>query len=70
MNDAPRSGRPAVVKVDKFLENIEIDRHVSSRSIAQKLKHRGEGNNYCVTRKDREGTESDEGGEGRKIREA
>ena len=37
VNDAPRSGRPAVVNVDKIMENIGIDRHVSSRSIAQKL---------------------------------
>ena len=37
VNDAPRSGTPAVVNVDKIMENIEIDRHVSSRNIAQKL---------------------------------
>ena len=37
VNDAPRSGRPAVVNVDKIIENIEIDHQVSSRSIAQKL---------------------------------
>uniref|UniRef100_A0A0K2UG07 Histonelysine Nmethyltransferase SETMARlike [Ceratitis capitata] n=1 Tax=Lepeophtheirus salmonis TaxID=72036 RepID=A0A0K2UG07_LEPSM len=37
VNDAPRTGRPVVEYVDKIIENIKIDRHVSSRSIAQEL---------------------------------
>ncbi|GFW16912.1 histone-lysine N-methyltransferase SETMAR [Trichonephila clavipes] len=36
--DAPRTGRPVVENIDKITEIIKIDRHVSSRSIAQKLK--------------------------------
>ncbi|GFX30561.1 hypothetical protein TNCV_3462111 [Trichonephila clavipes] len=36
--DAPRTGRPVVENVNKITEIIEIDRHVSSRSIAQELK--------------------------------
>ncbi|GFV54148.1 histonelysine Nmethyltransferase SETMARlike [Trichonephila clavipes] len=35
---APRTGRPVVENVDKITEIIEIDRHVSSRSITQELK--------------------------------
>ncbi|GFU99159.1 histonelysine Nmethyltransferase SETMARlike [Trichonephila clavipes] len=35
---APRTGRPVVENVDEATEIIEIDRHVSSRSIAQHLK--------------------------------
>ncbi|GFU21395.1 histone-lysine N-methyltransferase SETMAR [Trichonephila clavipes] len=35
---APRTGRPVVENVDKITEIIEVDRHVSSRSIAQELK--------------------------------
>ncbi|GFV34760.1 histone-lysine N-methyltransferase SETMAR [Trichonephila clavipes] len=35
--NAPRTGRPVVVNVDKITEIIEIDRHVS-RSIVQELK--------------------------------
>ncbi|GFU28890.1 histone-lysine N-methyltransferase SETMAR [Trichonephila clavipes] len=35
---APRRGRPVVKNVDKITEIIEVDRHVSSRSIAQDLK--------------------------------
>ncbi|GFY29692.1 histone-lysine N-methyltransferase SETMAR [Trichonephila clavipes] len=38
VKDAPRTGRPVVENVDKITEVIEVDRHVSSRSIAQKLK--------------------------------
>ncbi|GFU63406.1 hypothetical protein TNCV_44521 [Trichonephila clavipes] len=38
VKDAPRTGRPVVDNVDKVTELIEIDRHVSSRSIAQELK--------------------------------
>ncbi|GFW33209.1 histone-lysine N-methyltransferase SETMAR [Trichonephila clavipes] len=34
----PRPGRPVVENVDKITEIIEVDRHVSSRSIAQELK--------------------------------
>ncbi|GFV78332.1 histonelysine Nmethyltransferase SETMARlike [Trichonephila clavipes] len=36
--DAPHTGRPVVEDVDKTTERIEIERHVSSRSIAQELK--------------------------------
>ncbi|GFW78398.1 histone-lysine N-methyltransferase SETMAR [Trichonephila clavipes] len=36
--DALRTGRTVVKNVDKITEIIEIDRHVSSRSIAQELK--------------------------------
>ncbi|GFV85245.1 histone-lysine N-methyltransferase SETMAR [Trichonephila clavipes] len=38
VKDAPRSGRPVVENVGKITEIIEVDRHVSSRSIPQKLK--------------------------------
>lgn len=38
VKDAPRTGRPVVENVDKITEIIEVDRHVSSRSIAQELK--------------------------------
>ncbi|GFY24906.1 histone-lysine N-methyltransferase SETMAR [Trichonephila clavipes] len=38
VKDAPRTGRPVVENVGKITEMIEIDRHVSSRSIAQELK--------------------------------
>ncbi|GFW02416.1 histone-lysine N-methyltransferase SETMAR [Trichonephila clavipes] len=31
-------GRPAIENIDKFAEIIEVDRHFSSRSIAQVLK--------------------------------
>ncbi|GFU67438.1 histonelysine Nmethyltransferase SETMARlike [Trichonephila clavipes] len=34
----PRTDRPVDENVDKITEIIEVDRHVSSRSIAQKLK--------------------------------
>ncbi|GFW32559.1 histone-lysine N-methyltransferase SETMAR [Trichonephila clavipes] len=34
----PRTGRPVVENVDKITEIIEVDRHVSIRSIAQELK--------------------------------
>ncbi|GFW54312.1 histone-lysine N-methyltransferase SETMAR [Trichonephila clavipes] len=37
VKDAPRTGRPVVRIVDKITEIIEVDRHVSSRSIAQEL---------------------------------
>ncbi|GFX20568.1 histone-lysine N-methyltransferase SETMAR [Trichonephila clavipes] len=35
---APLTGRPIVENVDKITEIIEVDRHVSSRSITEKLK--------------------------------
>ncbi|GFW00162.1 histone-lysine N-methyltransferase SETMAR [Trichonephila clavipes] len=38
VKDAFRIGRPVVENVDKITEIIEVDRPVSSRSIAQKLK--------------------------------
>ncbi|GFV51314.1 histone-lysine N-methyltransferase SETMAR [Trichonephila clavipes] len=38
VKDAPHTGRPVIENVDKIKEIIEIDRHVSSRSIAQELK--------------------------------
>ncbi|GFX08778.1 histone-lysine N-methyltransferase SETMAR [Trichonephila clavipes] len=34
----PRTGRPVVKNVDDITEIIQVDRHVSSRSIAQELK--------------------------------
>lgn len=37
VEDAPRSGRPIAVETDKIMEIIEVDRHVSTRSIAQEL---------------------------------
>ncbi|XP_078051426.1 histone-lysine N-methyltransferase SETMAR-like, partial [Augochlora pura] len=38
VKDAPRTSRPVVENVDKNTEIIEIDRHVSSLSIALELK--------------------------------
>ncbi|GFV76915.1 histone-lysine N-methyltransferase SETMAR [Trichonephila clavipes] len=38
VKDAPRTGRSAVENIDKFTETIEVDRYVSSPSIAQELK--------------------------------
>ncbi|GFU57478.1 histone-lysine N-methyltransferase SETMAR [Trichonephila clavipes] len=38
VKDASRTGRPVVENVDKIKEIIEVDRHVSSRSITQELK--------------------------------
>ncbi|GFW20056.1 histone-lysine N-methyltransferase SETMAR [Trichonephila clavipes] len=38
VKDASRTGRPVVENVDKITEIIEVDQHVSSRSIAQELK--------------------------------
>ncbi|GFX86051.1 histone-lysine N-methyltransferase SETMAR [Trichonephila clavipes] len=38
VKDTPRTGRPVVKNVDKITEIIEVDRHVSSRSIVQELK--------------------------------
>ncbi|GFX74195.1 histone-lysine N-methyltransferase SETMAR [Trichonephila clavipes] len=38
VKDVPCTGRPIVENVDKITEVIEIDRHVSSRSITQELK--------------------------------
>ncbi|GFU53442.1 histone-lysine N-methyltransferase SETMAR [Trichonephila clavipes] len=35
---APRTGMLVVENVDKITEIIEVDRHISSRSIAQELK--------------------------------
>ncbi|GFX28158.1 histone-lysine N-methyltransferase SETMAR [Trichonephila clavipes] len=38
VKDAPRTGRLIIKNVDKITEIIEVDRHFSRRSIAQKLK--------------------------------
>ncbi|GFY11672.1 histone-lysine N-methyltransferase SETMAR [Trichonephila clavipes] len=38
VKDAPRTGRPVVENVDEITEIIEVDQHVSSRSITQELK--------------------------------
>ncbi|GFX94302.1 histone-lysine N-methyltransferase SETMAR [Trichonephila clavipes] len=38
VKDAPRTGRTVVENVDKITEIIEVNRHVSSRSIVLKLK--------------------------------
>ncbi|GFV71312.1 histone-lysine N-methyltransferase SETMAR [Trichonephila clavipes] len=38
IKDAPRTGRTIVESIDKITEIIEVDRHVSSRSIVQELK--------------------------------
>ncbi|GFX18124.1 histone-lysine N-methyltransferase SETMAR [Trichonephila clavipes] len=38
VKDTPYTSRPVVENVDKITEKIEVDRHVSSRSIAQELK--------------------------------
>ncbi|GFW98087.1 histone-lysine N-methyltransferase SETMAR [Trichonephila clavipes] len=38
VKNAPPTGRPVVENVDKITEITEVDRHVSSRSIAQELK--------------------------------
>ncbi|GFT55104.1 histone-lysine N-methyltransferase SETMAR [Trichonephila clavipes] len=38
LKDTLRTGRPVVENVDKITEIIQVDRHVSSRSIAQELK--------------------------------
>ncbi|GFW70637.1 histone-lysine N-methyltransferase SETMAR [Trichonephila clavipes] len=38
VKDSPRTSRLVVENVDKVTEVIEVDRHVSSRSIAQELK--------------------------------
>ncbi|GFU74250.1 histone-lysine N-methyltransferase SETMAR [Trichonephila clavipes] len=38
VKDAPRTRRPVAKNVDKITEKIEVDRHVSSGSIAQELK--------------------------------
>ncbi|GFU52886.1 histone-lysine N-methyltransferase SETMAR [Trichonephila clavipes] len=38
VEDAPRTGRPVVDNVDKITEISKVDRHVSSRSIAEELK--------------------------------
>ncbi|GFX22082.1 histone-lysine N-methyltransferase SETMAR [Trichonephila clavipes] len=38
VKEAPRTGRPIVENFDKIPEIIEVDRHVSSRSITQELK--------------------------------
>ncbi|GFU92517.1 histone-lysine N-methyltransferase SETMAR [Trichonephila clavipes] len=38
VKDDPRTCRPIVENVHKITEIIEVDRHVSSRSIAQELK--------------------------------
>ncbi|GFU21353.1 histone-lysine N-methyltransferase SETMAR [Trichonephila clavipes] len=38
VQDAPHTGRPVIENVDKITEIIEVDRLVSSCSIAQRLK--------------------------------
>ncbi|GFV43205.1 histonelysine Nmethyltransferase SETMARlike [Trichonephila clavipes] len=38
VKNTPRTGRPVIKNVDKITEIIEVDRHVSSRSITQELK--------------------------------
>ncbi|XP_073968985.1 histone-lysine N-methyltransferase SETMAR-like [Rhodnius prolixus] len=38
VKDEPRTGRPVDGNVDKITEIIEVDQHVSSRTIAQELK--------------------------------
>ncbi|GFX53401.1 putative DD34D transposase [Trichonephila clavipes] len=38
VKDAPRTGRSVVENVDEITKIIKVDRHVSSRSIAQELK--------------------------------
>ena len=38
VKNAPRTGTPVVENVDKITEMIKVDRHISSRSIAQELK--------------------------------
>ncbi|GFY12992.1 histone-lysine N-methyltransferase SETMAR [Trichonephila clavipes] len=38
VKDAPRTGRPVAENVDKITEIIQVDRHISCRSIAQELK--------------------------------
>ncbi|GFX88317.1 histone-lysine N-methyltransferase SETMAR [Trichonephila clavipes] len=38
VKDAPHTGWSVVKNVDKITEIIEVDRHVSSRSITQELK--------------------------------
>ncbi|QQP57101.1 Histone-lysine N-methyltransferase SETMAR, partial [Caligus rogercresseyi] len=37
VKDTPRSGRPIVENIDKIMEMIESDRHVSTVSIAKEL---------------------------------
>jgi histone-lysine N-methyltransferase SETMAR len=37
VEDTPRTGRPIVVETDKIVEIIQVDRHVSTRSIGQEL---------------------------------
>ncbi|GFU27270.1 histone-lysine N-methyltransferase SETMAR [Trichonephila clavipes] len=39
VKNAPRAGRPVVENVDKITEIIQVDRHVSSRSIVRELKN-------------------------------
>ncbi|XP_070528285.1 histone-lysine N-methyltransferase SETMAR-like [Cardiocondyla obscurior] len=38
IKDAPRIGKPVIENSDKIIEMIEVNRHISSRSIAQELK--------------------------------
>ncbi|GFT88857.1 histone-lysine N-methyltransferase SETMAR [Trichonephila clavipes] len=38
VKDAPRTDRPVVENVDKITEIIEIDLHISSRSITKEIK--------------------------------
>ncbi|GFW20430.1 histone-lysine N-methyltransferase SETMAR [Trichonephila clavipes] len=37
VKDSPRTSRSGVENIDKITEIIEVDRHVSSRSITQKI---------------------------------
>jgi len=37
VKDAPRSGRPIIGKVDKIMEKVEQDRHISSHDISKEL---------------------------------
>ncbi|GFV56869.1 uncharacterized protein TNCV_146211 [Trichonephila clavipes] len=47
VKDAPRTCRPFVENVDKITEIFEVDRYVSSRSIAQELKTDHKTDLYC-----------------------
>ncbi|GFY24697.1 histone-lysine N-methyltransferase SETMAR [Trichonephila clavipes] len=38
VKDAPHTDKPVIENVDKITEIIEVDRHISSRSIGQELK--------------------------------
>ncbi|GFU58631.1 histone-lysine N-methyltransferase SETMAR [Trichonephila clavipes] len=49
VKEAPHTSKPVVENVDKITEIIQVDRHVSSRSITQELKidHKIVLNNLC-----------------------